>query len=466
MPRATGRTYSALRFAAPLFLLIHLGIRLIFPDPTIFADLFIYNLVALLAALNVFAAPRFNDYWAKISIFTSLILWTLASTISTWNIFFKFNFPNYLTDIFYSFFYPFIAFGIFRALTFNRKVISLELFDTLIIGLGTTSVISSLLLKPAMLRFDGSAYTVFFSILYPVGDVVIVGVTVAIAAQQRLNARSAILLIGIITFAVNDLYFLWISSNHSYTFGSLTDDGWLLALILISESLRHSGGEAELNEGVNTFAITVSLLLSALILAIAALKPNYFPSFVLIPGFSTILLAFWRMTIAIKDAKHVTEERELARTDELTGLPNRRRFLAELDLLLRKEGMLLILDLNGFKKINDDFGHDVGDELLRQVAARFSRAVLANSLLARLGGDEFGVIIYGPPNIGRETALALRSTLTYPFSLPIGEVSIGVSIGACINSKEIRSKEDLLRSADAAMYEAKRGDLGLVERGK
>jgi hypothetical protein len=196
MPRATGRTYSALRFAAPLFLIIHLGIRLIFPEPTIFADLFIYNLVALLAALNVLAAPRFNDYWAKIAIFVSLILWTLASTISTWNIFFKFNFPNYLTDILYAFFYPLIAFGIFRALTFNRKVISLELFDTLIIGLGATSVISSLLLKPAMLHFDGSAYTVFFSILYPVGDVVIVGVTVAIAAQQRINTRAAFLLIG------------------------------------------------------------------------------------------------------------------------------------------------------------------------------------------------------------------------------------------------------------------------------
>ena len=144
---------------------------------------------------------------------------------------------------------------------------------------------------------------------------------------------------------------------------------------------------------------------------------------------------------------------------------SRTPIVTALEDLKNSEATLLLLDLDGFKKINDDFGHDVGDELLRQVAARFSRAVLANSLLARLGGDEFGVIIYGPPNIGRETALALRSTLTYPFSLPIGEVSVGVSIGACMNSKEIKSKEDLLRSADAAMYEAKRGDLGLVERG-
>lgn len=466
MPLPKGRTYPAFRIVAPLFLLLHLGIRLIFPAPSIFADLVIYNAIAFLAAVGVITTPRFNDYWAKFAIFLALCLWGLASTISTWNTFFNFNFPDFLSELSYGFFYPLICFGIFRALTFNRKLISLELFDTSIIALGTTSVVASLLLKPAMLHFQGSAYSVFFAILYPVGDVVILGVTIALALMQRFHARSVILLIGVIIFAASDLYFLWISNNHTYQFGSLTDDGWLIALCLIAESLWHSGGEAELSDRVNSFATTISLILSAVILAIAALRPNYFPSFVLIPGFSTILLAFFRMAVAIRDTKQISEERELARTDELTGLPNRRRFLAELELLLRKEGTLLILDLNGFKKVNDQYGHDIGDQLLRQVAARFSRAISVDSLIARLGGDEFGVIVYGPASVGRETALALRSTLTYPFALPPGEVSVGVSIGACVNNKEIRSKEDLLRAADSAMYEAKRGDLGLVEREK
>ena len=353
-----------------------------------------------------------------------------------------------------------------RSLTFNRKLISLELFDTAIIALGATSVIASLLLKPAMLRFEGSAFSVFFAILYPVGDVVVVGLTLALTVQQRFNGRALVFLVGITTFAASDLYFLWISNNHSYQFATITDDGWLIALCLISTSLWISGGEIELKERLNNFATTLSLLLSSLILALSALRPNYFPSFVLIPGFATILLAFFRMALAIRDARQISEERELARTDELTGLPNRRRFLAELDLLIRREGTLLILDLNGFKSVNDKYGHEIGDQLLRQVAARFLRALPSGALIARLGGDEFGVVIYGPPNEGREAALALRSTLTYPFVLPIGEVSVGVSIGACSNSEEIRSKEDLLRAADGAMYEAKRGDLGLVERGK
>jgi diguanylate cyclase len=466
MPRLTGRTYPALRFGAPFFLLIHLGIRLVFPKPSIGADLIIYNLVAIAAAVATITSPKFNDSWAKTTLFLALFLWAVASSISTWNTFFAFNFPAFLTDICYGFFYPLLCFGIFRALSFKEKLFSLELFDTLIIALGATSVIASLLLKPAMLHFQGSAYAVFFAILYPVGDVVIVGITLSLVIAHRLNMRTVILLCGVTIFAASDLYFLWISSNRSYLFGALSDDGWLVALWLISETLWHSGGEAKLNESVNNFATTISLLLSALILAIAALRPNYFPSFVLIPGFSTILLAFFRMAVAIKDARQITEERELARTDELTGLPNRRRFLTELELLLRKEGTLLILDLNGFKKINDAFGHDLGDELLRQVATRFSRALPAGAVIARLGGDEFGVVIYGPANLGRECALALRSTLTYPFSLQVGEVSIGVSIGACVNNEQIQSKEDLLRSADLAMYEAKRTRPSLVEREK
>ena len=130
---------------------------------------------------------------------------------------------------------------------------------------------------------------------------------------------SDLLLAGVITFAESDLYSLWASNNANYSFGALTDDGWLIALILICEALWHSGGEVEVSERLNTFATTISLLLSSAVLAIAALKPNYFPSFVLIPGFATIILAFIRMSIAIRDARSVAHERELARTDELTG---------------------------------------------------------------------------------------------------------------------------------------------------
>ena len=168
------------------------------------------------------------------------------------------------------------------------------------------------------------------------------------------------------------------------------------------------------------------------------------------------------MALALRDARSVTTERELARTDELTGLPNRRRFLVELEILRRKEGTLLLLDLDGFKLVNDKYGHDIGDLLLKQVTIRFHRAIPESVLIARLGGDEFGVIVYGPPEYGTEIALAIRATLSYPFTLSVGEVSVGVSIGSVNSDQKSENKEELLRKADSAMYEAKRSGTGLV----
>jgi diguanylate cyclase (GGDEF)-like protein len=144
----------------------------------------------------------------------------------------------------------------------------------------------------------------------------------------------------------------------------------------------------------------------------------------------------------------------------LTGLPNRRRFIAELSALSadpRKQGALLLLDLDGFKPINDQYGHDVGDQLLQQVSIRFQRALPHGSLLARLGGDEFGALIFGDFDSTLEVALALKATLSYPFSLLGREIMVGVSVGHVGND----GGADLLRRADNAMYQAKRERVGV-----
>ena len=170
-------------------------------------------------------------------------------------------------------------------------------------------------------------------------------------------------------------------------------------------------------------------------------------------------MAFLRMTLVIRQASNLGEEKILARTDELTGLPNRRRLIAEIGSLSGVEGALLLLDLDGFKPVNDKYGHEMGDQILRQVAARFSRSLPTGSVLARLGGDEFGVIVLGGPDSTLEVAHALRATLSYPFTVGGNQISISVSIGHVRNDKN----GDLLQRADAAMYEAKRSGKSIVE---
>ena len=161
------------------------------------------------------------------------------------------------------------------------------------------------------------------------------------------------------------------------------------------------------------------------------------------------------MAIAINDAKAVSAERILARTDELTGLANRRKFIAELEKFQTRDSSVLLLDLNGFKSVNDRFGHDVGDDLLKRVALRFTRAMPTNGVLARLGGDEFGVLVAGD---GFELAQALRATLTYPFEIEGEPISLDVSIGEAAND----GSDQVLRRADEAMYNAKRAGGGVV----
>ena len=447
-----------------LLLISHLIIRVAFQLPSIVPDLVIFNLIAFLAAYVAWKSPRLNDRLSRLAITFAIFLWALGSTFSTSNSFYDFQISEKLVDVTYIAFYPLMILGIIRALAVTKKVTALELLDTAIIALGTSSVISSLLLRPAQMRFDGQSYEVFLSILYPVGDLVLVATCLSLIILQHRSMRGLSLFLGILIFALTDLFFLLLSATTGYEFAALTDDGWLLGLVLIANALYLHGGETEIPHlHINTWATTFALIISSSILAYGAFRANYFPVFVLILSFLTISLAFLRMALALRDAKLVSEDREHARTDELTGLPNRRRFIAELELLRRRTGTLLLLDLDGFKAVNDNYGHEVGDQLLKQITLRFNRVLPNDVLIARLGGDEFGVIVYGKRNIGSDIALALRATCTYPFTLSVGDVKVGVSIGSVTTEGPTTTKEALLKRADAAMYEAKRSGTGYVQ---
>lgn len=447
-----------------LLLISHLIIRVAFNLPSIVPDLIIFNAIAFLAALVAWRSPRLNDRLAKLAITFAILFWALGSTFSTWNSFYSFQISEHLIDATYISFYPLMLLGIIRALAVTKKISALEILDTAIIALGTSSVISSLLLRPAQMRFEGRSYEVFLSVLYPVGDLVLVATCLSLIILQHRSLRGLSFFLGISIFAITDLFFLLLSATSGYEFAALTDDGWLLGLALIANGLWLHGGETEIQEGrINTWATTFALIISSSILAYGALRANYFPTFVLALAFLTISLAFIRMALALRDAKIVNEDREHARTDELTGLPNRRRFIAELELLRRRTGTLLLLDLDGFKAVNDNYGHEVGDQLLKQITLRFNRVLPSDVLIARLGGDEFGVVVYGQRNIGNDVALALRATCTYPFTLSVGDVKVGVSIGSVTTEGPTTTKEDLLKRADAAMYEAKRNGTGFVQ---
>jgi diguanylate cyclase (GGDEF)-like protein len=444
------------RFSGLFLLGSYIFFHLIFP--TDWSELLVYNIVSVAAIITIACAPHISDGVAKPSVGIAVGFWALGSVIASSAILFSLStVSNTISNIMYLLFYPFAIIGLPRLLAAQRKLSVIELVDASIFGLGLSTLGSALVVKPVLPHFDGHIGETFFAIMYPTADLILVCVVVVTVATQGRSRRGLTLLLGVMVFAVTDILYLWQNINGSYLIGSSLDIGWLIGLLLIAESFWQPGIDSKAREGINPILISISVSLSATLLALIAIRPDYFPRFILVPAIATLALAFARMALALTQAQSIGHERLLARTDELTGLPNRRRLVSEIDSFVEKEGALLLLDLDGFKPINDRHGHETGDKVLQQVALRFERALPHGALLARLGGDEFGVLYEGAHESAVEIALALRATLSYPFHINNEEIQLGVSIGVAKNN----GGKDLLVRADNAMYKAKREGLGV-----
>jgi len=170
-----------------------------------------------------------------------------------------------------------------------------------------------------------------------------------------------------------------------------------------------------------------------------------------------------------RDQEYVSV-RLLARTDPLTGLPNRLSF--DDDFRSRVEACvnlpgerfftLCYLDLNGFKPINDQYGHDVGDEVLRIIAERLCKLLRARDRVSRHGGDEFMLILdeVRDPLILQMMATRLTSSIEEPLNTSVGVLSVGGSLGFAICPDQAQDTDALMHAADSAMYESKRNGGG------
>jgi diguanylate cyclase (GGDEF)-like protein len=183
-----------------------------------------------------------------------------------------------------------------------------------------------------------------------------------------------------------------------------------------------------------------------------------------------LILLIWRRTSALSDEVDVYRQAEvraqhLAITDPLTNLFNRRAIkekTAELSARAARRGKsiaFLMVDLDGFKKINDLYGHDSGDLLLREVADRMRDVVPPSSIIARLGGDEFGIcIVFEPeyPETIDRVAEDLVEALARPVTIADSEQTVTASIGISRPEFDCDSIDMLIRRADIALYAAKK----------
>lgn len=156
--------------------------------------------------------------------------------------------------------------------------------------------------------------------------------------------------------------------------------------------------------------------------------------------------------------------RELAEKDSLTGLSNRYHFEEALKVSIdnnkryQSNIALLLLDLDHFKNVNDSYGHDIGDKLLKYVVNLVKQCLRGNELFGRLGGDEFAIFITGHDLIHGATSVAQRiiKSLENPIEIDGHTIQCGVSIGIALHPQNATTAEALIKYADIAMYRAKK----------
>jgi len=215
--------------------------------------------------------------------------------------------------------------------------------------------------------------------------------------------------------------------------------------------------------------------------ALAATQAFWTP-LLLVGPIALVYYALNRALVAQERAEQARQEAEAARAqavdaadalqhqvlhDALTGLPNRillhDRLAHSLRLMERDASSLalLLLDLDRFKEVNDTFGHQAGDALLQQVAARMRNAVRSSDTVARLGGDEFALLLPGSDRDGAvQAAQTLGAALVAPVTVEGQMVHVGASIGIAVMPTHGQDAAVLLRHADVAMYVAKRAGSG------
>jgi diguanylate cyclase (GGDEF)-like protein len=372
-----------------------------------------------------------------------------------------------VADLLWLSFYPLAAAGIVGLTGIrgrNRPPVGVWL-DGIVAGSGLAAI-GAAIIVPTVLSGHGSAATLAMQLTFPVGDLLLVGLVVGIIALRgwRIDRGWAGLGAAFALLATADLLDAMQAGATAGRPSAITNLTYLLAL----SALAFTAWQVPPSRPEPKFASWSVLLVPSgfMCAALGLLLLDHLQRLSALP-FSlatvTMLAGISRMVVAFRDARGLAEARRLAGTDDLTALPNRRRFMAltgEAIAASRASGRglaVLMLDLDNFKQLNDTLGHYAGDELLRKIGPRLQHALRHLHTIGRLGGDEFAILVHPAPGEAAivRIAQAILEALREPFT--VSELSLRVtgSLGIATFPEHARDAAELMRHADIAMYQAK-----------
>ena len=335
--------------------------------------------------------------------------------------------------------------------------------DTTIITIAVAAVVGYVIARPTILNSEQTGVALAIVLAYPFLDIVVLaGLTRLVISGSRMTVAAALLAVSFLTTLSADLFYNVVVSNGVGEYAPpLLDALYLLAIVLLAAAAW--APDADVIDAPSTRAPSSDRSVRLIGLALGVLTIPVLLVFVAwgdlsmrrlaIASVGVILLVVWRLERVLRTVRAQTTLLGLeARTDALTGLPNRRTLdyevdrLVEVSIATREPLTVAMLDLDHFKSFNDEHGHQAGDRLLATCARAWRGALPSNAFLARYGGEEFAVLL---PGVGADEAPALldRLRLTMP---PHRTVSIGFAV-----RDERESGTAAIRRADIALYEAK-----------
>ena len=398
------------------------------------------------------------------------IAWTLESSPST---------PS-VADGFYLLFYPLAYLALVLLLRSETGQITQGVWlDGAIAGFGAAAICNAFALNTILGVIGGSPVSIAVNLAYPIGDLVLLALAIGVVVMvPRHRAPLLLFAAGCVLMAVGDIIYLYQSSAGTYRVGTPLDLTWPAAMLAMSASVWLRSGEAPRSALVGrALRLAILGIVSVACLVILVLSNvEHESTIALALAGATLMVAATRMTLSLREQRLQNEaSRQETVTDELTGLGNRRRLMDELERSLaalthgetHPPGLaLLLIDLDHFKEINDSFGHQTGDALLRQIGPRIRQVVRITDLVARLGGDEFAVLLHRA-DVHQATTVARRITtlLEEPIEVDTASLRVGASIGVALAPDHALTATDLLHCADIAMYRAKneRGSFDIYE---
>ena len=319
-----------------------------------------------------------------------------------------------------------------------------------------------------VLEVSGRTLQVVVGMAYPLMDLVMIVVLVSALAplKYRPNRSSGLLLLGMTAFVVGDVVYLNQVAAGTYVQGTILDASWALGIWLIGlaawpreERRARPRATSSVPEGLSNVPIVFGSV-SVGVLAISVM--HHAPPAATLMALGALALVIVRMAMTLREVRAAEQANfEFARVDELTGLSNRRAFFEDGEERFAQRAPesrlgVVVMDLDGFKEINDTLGHLAGDELLRVVAKRFTSRADGRGQIARIGGDEFAgtfEIDSAAEIVG--IAQELATMFSDPISLDGMTVRVGGSVGIALCPDHGTTQTELLRCADIAMYEAK-----------